>query len=79
MTMALMFTVIPAALAAAFDSVAFALLAGAGLLWVAAIAVCSTAPVVAGRSHTINESVASTLSIFAAGIAIIGLAVFLVL
>lgn len=77
MTTALVLTVIPVALAAAFASVGFALLAVAGLVWAAAISVCSTAPVVAGRSHTLNETVASTLSMIAAGIAITGLAVFI--
>jgi hypothetical protein len=74
-TIIIILTAIPAALATAFDSVGFGLLAVAGGLWAAALGVCSTAPVIAGRRHTVNETVAATLSLLAAGIATLGLAV----
>ena len=77
MTTVLVLSVIPAALAAAFDSAGFALLAGAGLVWATAIAVCSMAPVVAGKNHTANETIAQGLSMIAAAIAVVGLVAFL--
>jgi len=75
MTTILILTAIPAALATALDSVGFGLMAVAGGLWAAALGVCSVAPVVAGRGHTINEIIASTLSMLAAAIGTVGLAV----
>ncbi|MBT8166382.1 MAG: hypothetical protein HKO63_00715 [Acidimicrobiia bacterium] len=77
MTTILMLTAIPAVLAAAFDSIGLGLVAVAGIVWAAAIGVCSVAPVVPGRSHTVNEAVASTLSAAAAAIAISGVLVIL--
>ena len=77
MTTILILTALPAALATVFDSVGFGLLTAAGLVWAAAIAVCSAAPLVAGRSHTVNETLASTLSTLAALVAIAGLVVVL--
>lgn len=69
----LMLTIIPAALAAAFDSVGFGLLAAAGLVWAFAVAVCSMAPVVAGRNRSANETISQGLSLIATAITAIGL------
>ena len=73
MTTILVLTVIPAGLAAAFDSVGLGLLAAAGLLWAFAVAVCSMAPVVAGRNQSANETISQSLSMIAGAIAAVGL------
>lgn len=69
---------IPAVLAAGFDSTAMALLAVAGLVWAAALYVCSAAPLVAGRRAMITEIVATGLSTTAAFVASIGLLMALI-
>ena len=69
---------IPAVLAAGFDSLALALLAVAGLVWTAALYVCSVAPVVAGRGVTTSETVASGLSTMAGIVAAVGLLLLLI-
>lgn len=77
MTTILVLTVIPAGLAATFDSVGFGLLAAAGLVWAFAVAVCSLAPVVAGRNHSANETLSQGLSMIASAVAVVGLAAVL--
>lgn len=73
-----MLTAIPVVLAAGYDSAGFGLVAGGGLLWAAALFVCSDAPVVVGRRATLNESAGALLSLLAAALAITGvLMVFL--
>jgi hypothetical protein len=68
---------IPAVLAAGFDSFAMALLAVAGLVWAAALYVCSVAPVVSGQGVSITETVATGLSATAAVVAALGLLLLL--
>lgn len=69
---------IPAVLAAGFDSLALALLAVAGLVWAAALYVCSVAPLVTGRGVTTTEVVASGLSTMAGIVAAVGLLLLLI-
>jgi hypothetical protein len=64
---------IPAVLAAELDSLGLALLALVGLVWAAALYVCSVAPVVSGRGVTITETVATGLSSMAGVVAALGL------
>ncbi len=73
MAIVLVLSAIPAVMAAGFDSLGLALLAAAGLVWAAALYVCSVAPVVAWRQASITESVATGLSTAAAVTAIAGL------
>ena len=74
MTTILSLTVIPAGLAAVFDSVGFGLLAAAGLVWAFAVAVCSIAPVVESGNRSANETLSQGLSMIASVIAVVGLA-----
>jgi hypothetical protein len=73
MTPVLALGAVPVIMAAGFESVWLALFAGVGLVWAAAIYVCSMAPMVAGRERNLNEAVAETLSIVAAVAATTGL------
>ncbi len=73
----LVLSAIPALLAAGLDSVGLALVAGAGLVWAAALYACSVAPVVAGQDRNVNEIVATRLSMVAATIATIGVLMIL--
>lgn len=65
---------VPALLAAALDSTGLAAVAGAGLLWALAAALCTAAPLVQLRSgRSLNEPIAAGLSVVAATMAVIGL------
>lgn len=71
----LILAAIPATLAAGFDSVGLALLAGAGVAWAAALYICSTVPVIAGSAASLNERLSTGLSILAASLVSFGLLV----
>ena len=73
----LVLSAVPALLAAGLDSVGLALVAGAGLVWAAALYACSVAPIVAGPGHNVNEVVATRLSMLAATMATTGVLMIL--
>lgn len=68
----LLASAVPATLAAGFDSPGLALLAVAGFLWAAAVFVCSTAPLIAGISSSLNERISTLLSVAAGSTAAAG-------
>ena len=79
MLQVLVLSAIPALAAASLGSAGLALLAGAGLLWAAALYACSVAPVVAGSlGRSVNEAVATTCSVLAGAVAILGIVVLFV-
>ncbi len=71
----LILSAIPATLAAGFDSVGLALVAGAGAVWAAALYICSVAPVIAGGATSVNERLSTGLSMLAASLTLVGIAV----
>lgn len=77
MTTVLVLSAVPAVLAAGFESPGLGLIAGAGLIWAAALYLCSFAPLVIGGAINLNQTVATTLSTAAAGLAASGVLLIL--
>ena len=69
----LILSAIPALLAAGFDSVGLAVVAAAGVVWAAGVSLCTVMPLVPARSGpSINDRMATVLSVLAAGLATAG-------
>lgn len=68
----LLASVIPATLAAGFNSPGLGLLAAAGAIWAVAVFACSAAPLISGTPSSLNERVATALSVAAATAALTG-------
>ncbi|MDH3606395.1 MAG: hypothetical protein OER12_05320 [Acidimicrobiia bacterium] len=68
----LLASAVPATPAAGFNSPGLALLAAAGAIWAAAVFASSTAPLISGTPSSLNERVATALSVAAATAAMAG-------